>query len=328
MGEMVERLDSSHQGANTSEPFRPENPQPVAWLGVEFDPAVSDTGRYVVSKVYANTPAAHPDSELRPGDEVLKVNGAALSNANPLGVAIVDQAGRKVTLAVRRNGAEVKVVIKPVSAAAKTEVMYDDWVEYQRAEVARLSNGTLAYSHIRSMDAPSLDQFLSDIQNETVGKKGIIVDVRFNGGGFTSHIILNVMRKTPWLRRTYRDWPGHWISENVMRGNSLELPAACLTNEYSFSNAEIFSEGFRRLGLGPVIGEPTGGGVIGTGAFGLWDGGSIRMPGIGVFTVENENLEGAGRKPDFNVDYDPIAWLKGRDAQLERAVAELMKRVK
>ncbi|MFX8543062.1 hypothetical protein ABTM06_20485, partial [Acinetobacter baumannii] len=77
------------------------------------------------------------------------INGASLSNANPLGSALVDQAGRKVVLTVRRNGAETKVVIKPVSGAAKTEVMYDDWVEFQRAEVSRLSNGTLAYSHIR-----------------------------------------------------------------------------------------------------------------------------------------------------------------------------------
>lgn len=328
MGEMVERLDSSHQGANTSEPFRAENPQPVAWLGVDFDASSADAGRNVVTKVYANTPAAHPDSELRPGDEIISVNGVAPSASTPLGALLVDQAGRKVVLGIRRNGADAKVTIKPLPGGAKTEAMYDDWVAYQRAETSRLSNGTLAYTHVRSMDAPSLDQFLADIQNETVGKKGIIVDVRFNGGGFTSHIILNIMRKTPWLQRTYRDWPGHWISENVMRGNSLELPAACLTNEYSFSNAEIFSEGFRRMGLGPVIGEPTGGGVIGTGAFGLWDGGSIRMPGIGVFTIEGENLEGNGRKPDFNVDYDPIAWSKGRDAQLERAVAELMKRVK
>lgn len=328
MGEMVERLDSSHQGANTSEPFRPENPQPVAWLGVDFDPAASDSGRYVVAKVYANTPAAHPDSELRVGDEIVSVNGTTPNAASPLNALLVDQANRKVVLAVRRGTGQVKVTIKPTSNAVKSEAMYDDWVAFQRAEVDRLSHGTLAYTHIRSMDAPSLDQFLADIQNETVGKKGIVVDVRFNGGGFTSHIILDIMRKTPWLRRTFRDWPDHWISENVMRGNSLELPAACLTNEYSFSNAEIFSEGFRRLGLGPVIGEPTGGGVIGTGAYGLWDGGSIRMPGIGVFTIDNENLEGAGRKPDFNVDYDPIAWMKGRDTQLERAVAELMKRAK
>ena len=323
MGEMVERLDSSHQGANTSEPFRPENPQPLAWIGVDFDPAAAQSGRCIVSKIYANTPAAHPDSTLLVGDEVTSINGSTSSEGAPLTALMVDQAGKKVVLGVRRGGSDIKVTIKPVSGAARAAVIIDDWEEWNRKEVDRLSSGTLAYTHVRAMDAASLDTFLSDIQDETVGKKGIIVDVRFNGGGFTSHIILDIMRKVPWLKRTFRDWPDKWVSENVMRGNSLEMPAACITNEYSFSNAEIFSEGFRRLKLGPVIGEPTGGAVIGTGAYSLWDGGSIRMPGIGVYTVDGENLEGAGRKPDFDVPYDPVLWMKGRDAQIEKAVAEL-----
>ena len=101
-----------------------------------------------------------------------------------------------------------------------------------------------------------------------------------------------------------------------------------MTNQYSFSNAEIFSEGFRRLKIGPVVGERTAGGVIGTSSIGMWDGGSIRMPASGAYTVDGENLENNGRRADVDVRWDQNAWLDGRDVQLEAAVRELMKRIK
>lgn len=328
MGEMVERLDSSHQGANTSETYRTDSPEPIAWLGVDFDPAAMEQGRMVVAKVYEGGPAAKPDTELKVGDAIVSVDGVTISRSKPLSSLLLDKDGKRVVLGVRRSLNDITVKFKPVSPGARTGLAYNDWVEFQRAEVDRLSGGALAYTHIAGMDAGSLDRWLRDIQNLTVGKKGIVVDVRFNGGGFTSHIILNMMRKENWLNRTFRDNPTKPISENIMRGNSLELPAICLANQYSFSNAEIFSEGFRRLKLGKVVGEPTAGGVIGTGAYGFWDGGSIRMPGIGVYDMTGENLEGNGRKPDIYVAYDQELWLKKRDAQLERAVAELMKSIR
>jgi C-terminal processing protease CtpA/Prc len=137
-----------------------------------------------------------------------------------------------------------------------------------------------------------------------------------------------VLIKRPWLIRVRRDAPTTKISENIYRGDSLELPSALMTNQYSFSNAEIFSEGFQRLKIGPVVGERTAGGVIGTSALGLWDGGSIRMPAFGAFTLDGENLERNGRKPTFNVLWDPNVYLRGSDAQLEATVRELMKRTK
>ncbi|MCA1946531.1 MAG: hypothetical protein LDL55_00230, partial [Armatimonadetes bacterium] len=88
-----------------------------------------------------------------------------------------------------------------------------------------------------------------------------------------------------------------------------------------------FAEGFRRLKLGPIVGVETAGGVIGTGSYGLWDGGSIRMPGSGAYAIDGENLEGQGRKPDFPVPFDADLWEQGRDAQLERLVSEMLKRI-
>jgi len=134
--------------------------------------------------------------------------------------------------------------------------------------------------------------------------------------------------KQPWLLRSTRATLGEPLSENIYRGDALELPTALMTNEYSFSNAEIMSEGFRRLKRGPIVGQRTAGGVIGTGSFSLFDGGAIRMPSIGCFDVDGKELERDGRMPDVVVTYDPNLWSLGRDAQLEAAVKELLKKVK
>lgn len=327
MGEMVERLDSSHQGATSSEMFRPEVSEQTAWFGVEWDWVAVSTGRWVVGSVYAGTPASHPESRLLPGDEVVSINGEKLGGSRTMAEKLRGQSARKVTLGVLRGGKDETVTIRPISQGAVGPTVYNEFVRWNRAKVAELSRGRLGYIHIEGMDAPSLDVFLREIATELEGKEGLIVDVRYNGGGFTSHIILNIMREEPWLLRTSRANPGISVSENIFRGNALEMPAVCLTNEYSFSNAEIFSEGFRRMKIGPVVGERTAGGVIGTGAYGLWDGGSIRMPGSGAYAVDGENLEGNGRRPDIDIPWDPVAWAAGRDTQLERAVQELMRRL-
>lgn len=329
MGEMMELLDSSHLGATSPQAFRAANPEDSAWLGVDFDPkAIDARSTYLVTKVYEGTPASNPDSELMVGDQIVSVNGEKPEAATPLSQLMVGLAGKKVKLGIVRSERKLDVLIRPLRGSSRTNAYYDDWVDGNKKLVSQLSGGKFGYIHIKSMDVPSLDDFLTQIQTELNGKEGVLLDVRFNGGGFTSHIILNTMLKFPWLIRTNRDNPDNKYSENAYRGNALELPAACLTNEYSFSNAEIFSEGFRAMKLGPVVGERTAGACIGTTSYGLWDGGTIRMPSSGAYTINGENLEQNGRKPEFDVQYDPNAWAQGRDPQLEVAVKELMKKIK
>lgn len=329
MNEMMQELGSSHLGATAPpEGATPTSQETGAWLGCDFVPAdLEARGVYRVERAFQGSPADHPDSELRPGDVLLEVDGHRPSRAEPLASLLVGKAGRKVRLAVERAGKRLEVVIQPESWAAASARRYAAWVEFQRQETARLSGGRLAYFHIRGMDDPSYREFLRAIRTETVGKRGMVLDVRFNGGGSTSHLILGVLIKTPWLIRTTRGAESIRVSENIYRGDALELPTGLLINQSSFSNAEIFAEGFRRLKLGPIVGVETAGGVIGTGSYGLWDGGSIRMPGSGAYAIDGENLEGQGRKPDFPVPFDADLWEQGRDAQLERLVSEMLKRI-
>lgn len=326
LNEMIEELNSSHLGATAPSAGTPG--EQTGNLGVEWDWAKLAGGAYVVARVQPGTPASHPQMKLLPGDQIVSVNGVSPTATEPLAKLLSGQVGKKVRLKVLRDGKEIEVIIKPASPGTRTGDNYLEWVKANRAIVEKLSGGKLAYHHYPGMNAPSQANFLREIRSMTQGKKGIIIDVRFNGGGFTAHQALGVLVKQPWLVRTRRDMPGLKISENIYRGDSLELPSALMTNQYSFSNAEIFSEGFRRLKIGPVIGEATGGGVIGTGAYFLWDGGNIRMPAYGAYAIDGQNLENNGRKTDVNVLWDPNAYLEGRDVQLEAAVKELMKKIK
>ncbi|MCX7800965.1 MAG: S41 family peptidase [Fimbriimonadales bacterium] len=327
MNEMMQELGSSHLGASApSEPNPPTGQETGAWLGCDFAPTdLEARGVYRVERVYAGGPADHPESELRPGDVLLEVDGQKPGPSQPLSRMLVGKAGRKVKLAVDRGGRRLEVLAQPEPWANASRRRYEAWVEFQRRETDRLSGGKLAYFHIQGMNDPSYREFLRAIRTETPGKSGMLLDVRFNGGGNTSHLILGVLIKTPWLVRTTRGAEGIRVSENIYRGDALELPTGLLINQASFSNAEIFAEGFRRLKLGPIVGVETAGGVIGTGAYGLWDGGSIRMPGSGAYAIDGENLEGQGRKPDIAVPFDADLWEQGRDSQLERLVQEMLR---
>jgi len=325
MGEFVEEFNSSHMGATAPADSERAAGEQTGWLSVDFDDAKLADRHYVVSKVTVDGAGAR--AGLAVGDEVLSVNDQKLGTVS-WAQAMKNMVGRKTVLKVQRGGKEVTLNARPSSELSKTNEFYEEYVAWTRAQVEKLSGGKLTYMHVKGMDEPSYQRFLREIRTLTNDKKGVILDVRFNGGGSTSHKLLGILMKQPWLLRSTRATLGEPLSENIYRGDALELPTALMTNEYSFSNAEIMSEGFRRLKRGPIVGQRTAGGVIGTGSFSLFDGGAIRMPSIGCFDVDGKELERDGRMPDVVVTYDPNLWSLGRDAQLEAAVKELLKKVK
>ncbi|MEI7986566.1 MAG: S41 family peptidase [Armatimonadota bacterium] len=328
MGEMMEELDSSHLGATAPvTDFPGTNTESTAFLGIDLDPVALNANAWIVGRVVPNSPADHPMSQLKVGDKIVEIDGEKVG-PTPLASLLNKKLLKKVNVTVDRDGARMTVTIKPGSNAQRTALEYQAFIENQRKMVEKLSEGRLAYLHISAMDKPSLDKFLREIRTEGEGKKGVIIDVRFNGGGSTAVDVLGVLIKTPWLIRTTRGEFGLKLSENIYRGDALELPTALMANSFSFSNAEVITEGFRKLKLGPIVGERTPGYVIGTGAFSLWDGGQIRMPAIGAYAVDGTNTENNGRKMDHTVWFDPNAWMEGRDLQLERAVIELLKTIK
>jgi tricorn protease len=168
------------------------------------------------------------------------------------------------------------------------------------------------------MEGSSLARFKKEIIEFRL-KEALIIDVRYNGGGNIDQQLIDILERRPFSRWITRDSIPHMRPWNCFWGKKLVL-----INEHSFSDAEIFPMAFKHLGLGKLVGVPTGGGVIATGSYSLIDGSTIRTPYIGCYTLEGINLENLGVKPDVFVENNPDDELAGKDAQLERAVAELL----
>jgi tricorn protease len=172
------------------------------------------------------------------------------------------------------------------------------------------------------MNAPSLRQFVLDLASNRT-RKALVIDQRFNGGGGIEQELLAILSG-----RQYQYTMGRDAGFRQPRPANFYGPMVVMQNERSGSNAEMVPAGFRALGLGKVIGVPTAAAVIGTGSYTLLDGSTIRTPGTGVWTVDGENMENWGVPPDVYVDNLPGDFLKGRDAQLEKAVEVLRAELK
>jgi tricorn protease len=209
------------------------------------------------------------------------------------------------------------VSIAPIAGAGFTDLQYAKWVDDRREIVNKLSNGEFGYLHIRAMDAPSLRQFQLDLAaNRT--KKALVIDQRFNGGGGIDQELLGIL-----AGRQYQYTIGRDAGYQQPRPQNFYGPMVVMQNERSASDAEMFPAGFQALGLGKVVGVPTMGAVIGTGSYTLLNGATIRTPGSGVWTVKGQNMENFGVPPDVLIDNTPADFVKGRDAQLEKAVEVL-----
>lgn len=323
--EMIGELNSSHlniysrSGGVSSE-------KETGYLGIELDYQVlKDEGLHKIKYVYPEGPADHKDSKLEIEEYILSVDGKSLENESNYSQLLGGKVGRRVKLLVNskpKTDSAKEVFIKPVSRREYIDLVYEDWVEKKRSLVDEKSEGRLGYLHIRGMNRTSLNRFKKEITSEVADKQGVIIDVRYNRGGWTGVYILEVLIKKPYVMRNFR--ASERVSENKYRSNALEKPTVLLINQHAFSNAEIFAQGFKTLNLGKIIGQPTAGGVVGTSEWRLIDGSYLRKPSWGAFTVDGENLENNPRYPDIYVETILEDLMSGRDPQLERAIQELL----
>lgn len=326
MNEVMGELRGSHLDIYPREP-RPTHEQQTGRTGFYIDSKLLDTqGRYLVTDVLSDSPAAL--CGIKPGGYIMTVDGVMLKRETNLDSLLLGTIGNRVklTIADSPTAKSREVDLKPVNTGTLNNLWYEDWVRSRRRLVDSLSQGRLAYIHIRAMNAPALERFKEELVGIAEPKDGLIVDVRNNPGGSIAVHLLGMLERTPFVLRNFRHFPT--TSENKMRSKAFEKPLALLINNYSGSNSEIFAEGFRKLELGPIIGEPTAGAVIGTSAYTLIDGTRVRRPSWGSYTTEMEDTDLAPRQPDILVADTPDDLMNGRDPQLVRAVQELMKDLK
>jgi tricorn protease len=306
-------------------------------LGVRFDPQYRGPGLRI-RDVLPNGPAAREESRLQAGEVILEIDGRPVDPGRDLAEILNGDLKRDIRLAVRDGvptghklppleGDEPPaerdtrdVVLRPISYSQARSLLYDKWLDDNRQQVERLSSGQLGYLHIRAMNMSSFWEFERQLYHVGYGKDGLVIDVRENGGGSTTDRLLTALTQPEHAITVPRGGgPGYPQSRRVYA--TWSKPIVVLCNQNSFSNAEIFSHAIKGLGRGRLVGVPTAGGVISTGAVRVMDIGLLRLPFRGWFVRgTGEDMELNGAVPDVIVWPEPGELPAGRDRQLEKAV--------
>ncbi len=314
---MIGHLNASHTGVSGG-----PNPMRAAvqtrYAG--FDAVADPSGFYKVGHIYKNGPADHDYLKIATGHFIVSIDDHDLKTNENYWRYFTIASGNKFHFMMNDKPAKEgawEVTIAPVAGPAFGDLQYARWVDARREMVTKASNGDIGYLHIRAMDAPSLRQFQLDLAaNRT--KKALVIDQRFNGGGGIDQELLGILAGRRYQYTLNRD-----ASIEQARPQNFYGPMVVMENERSASDAEMFPAGFKALGLGKVVGVPSMGAVIGTGSYTLLDGSTIRTPGSGVWTNTGQNMENYGVPPDVYIDNTPADHLKGRDAQIDKAIEVL-----
>jgi tricorn protease len=322
---MLGELNASHLGISGSTRTPEEQ---TADLGLIFDEAYRGPG-LKIAEVLKRGPADKRGIGLKAGDVILSIDRADITDKVNLAQLLNGKVNETVMLEVTSNPTNPlgkrKVETQAISRDKVGDLMYERWVDKNAAEVARLSGGKLGYIHIPGMDEPGVERFVRSLYSDNYDKEAVVIDVRYNGGGFTHDQILNYLGAKEHTFFRQRDGGEGTVMRQYDR--KWTKPSAVLINNQSYSDAEIFPSAYRALGYGKVIGQATGGMVIGTMQTRLIDGSAFRLPRTGVFTTKNINMEREGVSPDIAVDATPEDLAKGTDPQLKKAVEVLTSEV-
>lgn len=320
---MVGELRTSHLGASWQSRFHSSS----GYTGLFFDQhRLREEQVLCIDGMLPDSPVALLSEPPRVGEYLVAVDGVAITPYTNVDALFQRTVRRRVVLTVASSpqGEQARhIAIRPMDEHAYAELRYRAWVATNEAFVNHISQGRLGYVHVREMTYNAYQQFLVNLDVETHSKEGIVLDIRYNRGGYIATFILDVLTRRSVVLSGFRDR----LSTDAYHhsGNrALNKPTILVTNQSSASNAEIFTEIYRRLGLGKVVGKPTAGAVIGTVDRQLLNGVFFRLPFISISTPEGENLEGAGRAVDRDVAQPLGAWGRGHDFQLEAAVQTLL----
>jgi tricorn protease len=287
-------------------------------------------GRLLVTEVIPLGPASV--AGLNVGDAIVGVDGVPVTVHTNLDEMLLHKINRRVMLTLESNAKtpgnffKHDVAVRPINSTTEKPLVYRKWVEERRAYVARVSGGRLGYVHMADMSEGSLSQLYVDLDAENHARDGVVVDVRNNNGGFVNAYAIDVLARRPYLTMTGRGQ--HSASARTMLGQrALESPTILVCNQHSLSDAEDFTEGYRSLKLGKVVGEPTAGWIVYTANEPLLDGSMLRLPFIKVTTSSGEPLEMHPRPVDIEVQRPIGESYTERDSQLDAAVTELLKQI-
>jgi len=328
LAQMVSELSVLHTFVRGGDLRASPDQVQLSSLGAMLAREPSGSG-YLVGHIYQSdpdrpdwrAPLARPGVDVGEGDRLVAINGQELASAANPGEVLRNQAGKQVLLRVQPKGKTEtrEVIVKPISLQQERDLRYHEWEFTRRQMVDKEAAGRIGYVHLRAMGANDINQWEEDFF-PVFDRQGLIIDVRHNNGGNIDSWILGKLLRKAWMYWQPRVGPTTWNMQYAFRGHLV-----LLCDEHTASDGEAFAEGFRRLGLGKIIGKRTWGGEIWlTGSNTLADQVVATAAEDGVFGLEGKWLiEGHGVDPDVVVDNLPHATFEGQDAQLEAAIRYL-----
>ncbi len=312
-----------------------EAPPEIAGLGARLEPVeggarIAQIYRSEAELVNERGPLQAPGLDIAVGDVITAINGRELRGAltwPKSSLLLQGEAGKAVRLTLRKpDGRRLEAVVTAVDARRETALRYQDWRISREDAVSRASQGRVGYLHLRAMGPEDIADFARNFYAQ-LDREALIIDVRFNNGGNIDSWVLDRLLRRAWMWWQTRHPAGAPTYPNMQ--HAFSGPLAVLANEQTYSDGETFAEGFKRLQLGPVIGKTTSGaGVWLSDGNRLMDNGILRAAESAQIDASGRRLlEGVGVLPDMEVDNPPRATAKGQDAQLDAAVAQLLKQL-
>jgi tricorn protease len=332
ISEMISELTIQHayiEGGDFQIPPRPRYGLPGARF--ELD---RQAGRYRIAKIFAGeneediyrSPLREIGVNANVGDYVLAIDGEELKGNDDPYRLLRNKADNPISLTLNSRptmeGART-VSYRPITD--ESNLIYLDWIEGNRQRVSEATGGRVGYIHIPDMGVAGIREFIKWYYPQ-IRKEGLVVDVRANGGGNVSRMLIErLRRRLLGINYSRTSDEGNTYPDGVFIG-----PMVALLDGNSASDGDIFPAMFKESGLGPLIGKRSWGGVVGISGRGpLIDGGGISVPESGLANTKGEFIiEGYGVDPDIEVDNDPKSVLEGKDPQLERGITEVMARLK
>lgn len=322
LSELLGELNVSHTGGR----YYPssDNAENTASLGLIFDEKYMDDG-IKVDEVVVGGPLDKAATKLKKGAIITKINGQKISAGDNWNKYLTNINDKYTRLTFKLNGKEHEETIKPISLGEHGDLLYKRWVKTMERMTDSLSNGKLGYVHIQGMNDGSYRDVYEKAMGKNIDKKALVVDTRFNGGGWLHNDLNTFLSGKQYLEFLPQ---GH----KAKGGEPLDRwtkPSAVIISEGNYSDAFIFPFIYKQNGLGKLIGKP----VAGTGTAVWWEtqiDPSIifGIPMIATAGTDGKITENLELEPDFDVDLNYSNFLKGKDDQLEKTVEELLKEIK
>jgi tricorn protease len=319
---MIGELNSSHMGFSMPRTAHVDEPSAHAGAVWSFE-----GGKTTLVRLIKDGPLYDQRGAVAAGDELLAVDGKTIDAGINFWRYFNGKLDKRVKLTFRNPKTQktAEVIIKPVSSGEENRLLLEEWIASRREAVKTKGGDQIAYIYLRAMGMGDLTRFLLELERDAVPRKGLILDLRFNNGGNVHDRVLEALMKP-----VYAKWRKRGLGETPQSTFGFaDKPVVVITNEFTLSDGEMTTNGFKALRRGPVVGNTTYGWLIFTTSAGLLNGGSFRLPYWGCYTLDGRDLETMGGVvPDVKVVNDLGHTLRGEDPQLDRAVAEALTLIK